>query len=33
MVARQAIAQGVLSMLPKFDQLVREANLDPDAAI
>ncbi len=33
MVARQAIAQGVLSMLPKFDLLVREANLDPDAGI
>jgi hypothetical protein len=33
MVARQAVAQGVLSMLPKFDLLVREANLDPDAGI
>jgi hypothetical protein len=29
-VTRQAVARGVLSMLPKFDSVVREANLVPD---
>lgn len=29
-VARQAVARGVLSMLPKFDSVAREANLVPD---